>query len=227
MNDVLLKAIGVHKQYQSASKTIEVLQSLDLEIPYGKMIAIMGASGVGKSTLLHLLGGLDRPDRGSILFEGRNLAEMNSRQLADFRNQKIGFVFQMHHLLPEFDTLENTMIPFLLRNYDRKAAAERAVAILREVGLEQRLDHRPGELSGGEQQRVEIARALMQQPQLLLADEPTGNLDESTGETIFQLFRDLHSRHNLSLVVATHNSALASICDETYILHEGKLQKKV
>ena len=226
MNEVLLHAIGIYKQYQSASKTIEVLRDLDLEIPYGKMIAIMGASGVGKSTLLHLLGGLDRPDRGSILFQGQNLADMNPRQLADFRNQKIGFVFQMHHLLPEFDTLENAMMPFLLRNYDRKAAAQRAEAVLAEVGLAQRLDHRPGELSGGEQQRVAIARALIQEPQLLLADEPTGNLDEHTGETIFQLFRDLHSRRKLSLLVATHNSALASICDEIYILHEGKLQRK-
>ena len=152
--------------------------------------------------------------------------QLTEDQLAEFRNRKIGFVFQMHHLLPEFNALENTMIPFLLRNYDRKAAEVRARKILDEVGLSERLDHRPGELSGGEQQRVAIARALMQEPRLILADEPTGNLDEHTSESIFQLFRDLHSRRSLSFLIATHNSALAAVCDETYLLHDGKLQKK-
>lgn len=223
---VLLQAKNLHKTYLSATKRIEVLQGLDLEIPRGRMTAVMGASGVGKSTLLHILGGLDRPEQGEIWFDGENIFNFYPSQLADFRNTKIGFVFQMHHLLPEFNALENTMIPFLLRNYQPKTAATRARAILQEVGLSERLDHRPGQLSGGEQQRAAIARALLNEPLLILADEPTGNLDERTSESIFRLFRELHSSRNLSFIIATHNSALAAICDETFVLHEGKLQRK-
>lgn len=219
----LLKAGDLHKSFQSASRQIDVLKGLDLNVPAGKMIAIMGASGVGKSTLLHVLGALDRPDSGEILFEGMNLMRFTQDELANFRNEKIGFVFQMHHLLPEFDALENTMIPFLIRQYDRPAAAARAKEILKEVGLMERLDHRPGQLSGGEQQRVAIARALMCDPKLILADEPTGNLDEETASSVFQLFRQLHQQRNLSFVIATHNPDLASICDVTYLLHDGKL----
>lgn len=228
MNDfsVLLQAQKISKAYQSASKRIDVLQDLDIEVSTGKMMAIMGASGVGKSTLLHLLGGLDRPDSGQILFQGADILQYTSDQLARFRNQKVGFVFQMHHLLPEFDTLENTMMPFLLKNYDRTQAAARAEKILQEVGLSERLDHRPGQLSGGEQQRVAVARALMQDPVLILADEPTGNLDEHTAASIFQLFRELHERRQLAFVIATHNPDLAAVCDESYILHEGKLHRK-
>jgi lipoprotein-releasing system ATP-binding protein len=218
--------VQLHKTYQSASKQIDVLSGLDFEIKTGTMIAIMGASGVGKSTLLHLLGGLDRPDSGEILFEGEDILKFSPDQLAAFRNQKVGFVFQMHHLLPEFDTLENTMMPHLLRDYDRKRAAERAKSILKEVGLTERLDHRPGQLSGGEQQRVAVARALMRDPVLVLADEPTGNLDETTADSIFQLFRELHQRRQLAFVIATHNPELAAVCDEIYILHDRKLQQK-
>jgi len=224
--DVLLQAKNLHKTYLSATKRIEVLQGLDLEIPRGRMTAVMGASGVGKSTLLHILGGLDRPEQGEIWFDGENIFNFSPFQLADFRNTKIGFVFQMHHLLPEFNALENTMIPFLIRNYQPKTAATRARAILQEVGLSERLDHRPGQLSGGEQQRAAIARALLNEPLLILADEPTGNLDERTSESIFRLFRELHSSRNLSFIIATYNSDLAAICDETYVLHEGKLQRK-
>jgi lipoprotein-releasing system ATP-binding protein len=226
MSDILLSARGVHKSFQSASKRIDVLVGLDLDIAPARMIAVMGASGVGKSTLLHVLGALDRPEQGQILFEGRDLSGLSADQLADFRNEKIGFVFQMHHLLPEFDTLENTMMPMLLRKYDRAAAAARATELLHEMGLSERLDHRPGQLSGGEQQRVAIARALMREPRLILADEPTGNLDEKTSASIFALFRELHSRHSLSFLIATHNPDLAGICDETYILHEGKLHRR-
>src|SRR5918996_4649814 len=150
-SSVLLHALQVHKTYQSASKQIDVLKGLNFEVYTGKMIAIMGASGVGKSTLLHLLGGLDRPNSGEILFEGRDILQYSPVQLAHFRNQKVGFVFQMHHLLPEFDTLENTMMPYLLNQYDRTEAARRAKKILDEVGLSDRMDHRPGQLSGGEQ----------------------------------------------------------------------------
>jgi lipoprotein-releasing system ATP-binding protein len=223
---LLLEARNLSKSYESASRRIDVLQDLNLQIAQGSTIAIMGASGVGKSTLLHILGALDRPDKGQILFDGRDLAGCSAQELADFRNSKIGFVFQMHNLLPEFDALENTMIPILLRNYDRPAATERARKVLSEVGLAERLDHRPGQLSGGEQQRAAIARALVCDPPLILADEPTGNLDERTGETIFQLLRDLHASRNLSFVIATHNPALAAICDETYVLHDGKLIPK-
>jgi lipoprotein-releasing system ATP-binding protein len=223
---LLLEARDLSKSYESASRRIDVLQDLNLQIAQGSTIAIMGASGVGKSTLLHILGALDRPDKGQILFEDRDLAACSAQELADFRNSKIGFVFQMHNLLPEFDALENTMIPILLRKYDRGAAAERARKVLSEVGLGERLDHRPGQLSGGEQQRAAIARALVCDPPLILADEPTGNLDERTGETIFQLFRELHSNRNLSFIIATHNPALAAICDQTYVLHEGKLTRR-
>jgi ABC-type antimicrobial peptide transport system, ATPase component len=224
---LLLRAQQLSKTYVSASRRITVLDHLDLEVPYRAMIAIMGASGVGKSTLLHLLGGLDRPEEGEILFENQNILRYGPSEMAEFRNRKIGFIFQMHHLLPEFNTLENTMIPFLLRTYDRKAAAARARAILAEVGLSERLDHRPGQLSGGEQQRVAVARALMLEPSLILADEPTGNLDEDTASSIFRLFRELHSRRQVSFLIATHNSDLAAICDETFLLHAGKLQKKI
>ena len=225
-NSTLLQAFQLQKTYQSASKRIDVLHGLDFEIRTGSMIAIMGASGIGKSTLLHLLGGLDRPDAGEILFEGENILKFSPDQLARFRNEKVGFVFQMHHLLPEFDTLENTMMPFLLHRYDRKEAGERARKILAEVGLTERLDHRPGQLSGGEQQRVAVARALMRDPVLILADEPTGNLDEHTAASIFQLFRELHQKRQLAFVIATHNPDLAAVCDETYVLHDRKLQRK-
>jgi lipoprotein-releasing system ATP-binding protein len=225
-NHLLLTARDLHKSYQSASKSIPVLQGLDFEVMPRTMIAIMGASGVGKSTLLHLLGGLDRPDAGEIIFDGEDILRYTHAELADFRNRKIGFVFQMHHLLPEFDALENTMIPFLMRDYNRGAAAARATELLKEVGLAERLDHRPGQLSGGEQQRVAVARALMQNPRLILADEPTGNLDEHTSHSIFELFRSLHAHRDLSFVIATHNPDLAAICDETYILHDGKLHMR-
>jgi lipoprotein-releasing system ATP-binding protein len=228
MNDAqtLLEARGLCKSYRSASKRIDVLLGLDLLIPVGRMIAVMGASGVGKSTLLHVLGALDAADSGEILFQGEDLRTYDAERLAEFRNRKIGFVFQAHHLLPEFNTLENTMIPYLIGQYDRGAAASRATAILQEVGLGDRLDHRPGQLSGGEQQRVAIARALILEPSLILADEPTGNLDEKTSESIFDLFRQLHSRRSLSFLVATHNPDLAAICDEVHILHDGKLHRK-
>jgi lipoprotein-releasing system ATP-binding protein len=226
MSEMLLSARGLHKSFQSASKRIDVLIDLNLDIAPGRTIAVMGASGVGKSTLLHVLGALDRPDRGQIIFHGHDLVTLTADELADFRNTSIGFVFQMHHLLPEFDTLENTMMPFLLRRYDRAAAETRARSLLAEVGLIERLDHRPGQLSGGEQQRVAIARALMQGPRLLLADEPTGNLDEKTSASIFELFRELHTKHGLSFLIATHNPDLASICDETYVLHEGTLRPR-
>lgn len=222
----LLRAVDVYKSYRTESKQVEVLQGLNLDIPAGRMIAVMGASGVGKSTLLHVLGALDRPNSGEIYFEGNNLLHFSPEELANFRNEKIGFVFQMHHLLPEFNALENTMMPMLMRSYDLGVAEVRAKEILNEVGLMERLDHRPGQLSGGEQQRVAIARALMRNPKLLLADEPTGNLDEHTAASVFELFRELHARRNLSFLIATHNPDLASICEEVHILHDGKLTPK-
>jgi lipoprotein-releasing system ATP-binding protein len=219
----LLEVHDLYKSYISGEQRLEILEHLDLEAERGEMIAITGVSGSGKSTLIHLIGGMDRPDRGSIRILGRELSDLSPLELSLFRNQTIGFVFQFHHLLPEFTAIENVMMPLLLRGESFPNASAAAGKILKEVGLVDRGGHRPGELSGGEQQRVALARALVGKPLLLLADEPTGNLDHQTGQAVGDLFKSLHSSLGLTSILVTHNEKLAHICSQTYHLEGGRL----
>jgi lipoprotein-releasing system ATP-binding protein len=212
------------KGYMSGNQHLEVLVDLSLELEDGEMSAVTGVSGSGKSTLLHLIGGMDRPDQGSIKIQGVEVTRLGHTELCRFRNSAIGFVFQSHHLLPEFTALENVMMPLLLRKESPARATEAALALLAEVELAGREHHRPGELSGGEQQRVALARALVGKPRLLLADEPTGNLDPQTGELISALLRSLQERHRLTSVIVTHNERLAGICTSAHRLERGKLR---
>ena len=206
----MLQVRGLAKHFNMSGQTIKVLRGVDLDIWAGEMVAVVGASGVGKSTLLHILGTLDAPTAGSILFDGADLTRLGGRKLADFRNKHLGFVFQFHHLLPEFTAMENTMMPGLVARQPRPKTEARAKALLDEVGLGHRMHHRPGELSGGEQQRVALARALMLEPRLLLADEPTGNLDTAMSEEIHHLFFDINARHGTTMLAVTHNAELAA-----------------
>ncbi len=222
MNEFLLVR-DLSKSFLSGNERLNVLIDLSLSLVQGEMVAITGVSGSGKSTLLHLLGGMDRPDSGSISIAGRDLLSLSSEELSDFRNRKLGFIFQFHHLLPEFTALENVMMPLLLRGVRPEQARGEALSALEGVGVAARARHRPGELSGGEQQRVAIARALVGKPSLLLADEPTGNLDPHTGETIGTLLHDLHARYGLTSILVTHNQRLAQVCARIYRLEEGKL----
>lgn len=201
---------------------MEVLKGVDLTFVRGEKAAIVGASGVGKTTFLHTLGTLDRPTSGKVLYEGKDIYALNEKDLAQFRNREIGFVFQFHHLLPEFNALENTMMPCLIQGIPGKEAASRAEAILALVGLRERLAHKPGELSGGEQQRVAVARALVLEPKVLLADEPTGNLDTRTGESVFDLLLELNRIKGVTLVVVTHNLKLAEKLSRQIQLIDGK-----
>ena len=219
-----LKVEGLCKSYQSGSESLHILVELSLEVGRGQMVAITGTSGSGKSTFLHLVGGMERPDAGRILLENVDVALLDIGELARFRNEKIGFVFQFHHLLPEFSSLENVMFPLLLRRSTFQQAARQAQDLLTEVGLSDRLHHRPGELSGGEQQRVAVARALVGAPHLLLADEPTGNLDEQNSEAIYSLLVEVHRRHQLTSIIVTHNPKLAGLCDFQRHLQGGKLE---
>jgi len=215
---------ALNKFYVVGSQRIHVLRDLDLEVGEGEMLAIIGASGVGKSTLLHLLGGLDRPDSGTIRIADTDLASMHDGALVDFRNRHVGFVFQFHHLLPEFDALENVEMPMRIARTPLDQARRRAGDLLSQVGLGERLTHRPGMLSGGEQQRVAVARALVMNPALLLADEPTGDLDETTAESLHALLRDMHRDRRLTSIIATHNARLAAACDRVLRLEQGRLQ---
>ncbi|MFH1574573.1 MAG: ABC transporter ATP-binding protein, partial [Acidobacteriota bacterium] len=220
----LLTVRELCKGYRSGDRRLEVLVNLSLAVERGELVGITGVSGSGKSTLLHLLGGMDRPERGSITIQGEEITGMSAEQLSGFRNRTVGFVFQFHHLLPEFTALENVMMPLLLRGEPRAAAAGRAAEMLEGVGLGPRRDHRPGELSGGEQQRVAMARALTGRPDLLLADEPTGNLDPQTTEEIGRLLLRLHAEHHLTSLLVTHNEQLTRICSTTYRLEDGGLR---
>jgi lipoprotein-releasing system ATP-binding protein len=220
----LLEAGGLCKGFRSGDRRVEVLTELSLRVHAGELVGITGVSGSGKSTLLHLLGGMDRPDRGSIKINGTEITALQAEALSDFRNRTVGFVFQFHHLLPEFTAIENVMMPLLLRDVPHGSAALAAGDALAAVGLSSRVHHRPGELSGGEQQRAAIARALVGAPTLLLADEPTGNLDPHTTEEIGRLLLQLHSERGLTSVLATHNERLARICSATYRLDDGRLQ---
>ncbi|OGL18094.1 MAG: hypothetical protein A3G97_14950 [Candidatus Rokubacteria bacterium RIFCSPLOWO2_12_FULL_69_21] len=209
--------------YRLGGGEVHALRGVDLEVLPGEMVALMGASGVGKSTLLHLLGALDRPTSGEVFFRGERLFERSDSELARFRNQTLGFVFQFHHLLPEFSALENVMIPGLLGGRPRPEVEGRARELIETVGLGRRWRHRPAELSGGEQQRVALARALMNRPVLVLADEPTGNLDSSTAEAIFGLLRDFNRASGQTFLVATHNSSLAERMDRVVVMVDGQV----
>ncbi len=220
----LIRCRDLYKSYPAGEKPIQVLEALDLTLQRGEMVAVVGQSGVGKSTLLHLLGALDRPDRGEYLFDGKQVFTQTPLQLARFRNRHVGFVFQFHHLLPEFSALENVLMPRLIRRDARAAVEGRANELLDEMGLAHRRHHRPSQLSGGEQQRVAIARALMAEPELLLADEPTGNLDPRTSVQVFDVLRRAHETRGLTTLVATHNQRLAEACHRSVLLVGGRLQ---
>lgn len=219
-------AIGLNKSYDVAGNHLHVLRDLDLAVERGEMVAIVGASGVGKSTLLHLLGGLDRADGGRVQVGDVDLTAMHDDEVVAFRNRHVGFVFQFHHLLPEFNALENAAMPLRIARLKPAEAHPQAEALLRRVGLGERLGHRPGMLSGGEQQRVAVARALVRQPSLLLADEPTGDLDEGTADALHALLREMHAEFGLTAVIATHNPRLAQQCDRVLRLEGGRLREE-
>jgi lipoprotein-releasing system ATP-binding protein len=219
-----VEARALNKTYALAATRLHVLRDLELAVEQGEMVAIVGASGVGKSTLLHVLGGLDRPDSGEVRVGNVDLARITDAELVAFRNKHVGFVFQFHHLLPEFSAVENAEMPLRIARATTADARPRAVALLTRVGLHERLEHRPGMLSGGEQQRVAVARALVMQPSLLLADEPTGDLDEATADALHALLREMHAEFGLTAVIATHNPRLAQQCDRILRLEGGQLR---
>jgi lipoprotein-releasing system ATP-binding protein len=218
-----LTADKINKSYHVGAQHLHVLRDLDLAVEQGEMVAVVGASGVGKSTLLHLLGGLDRSDSGSIQVGNTDIGVMTDEALTKFRNAHVGFVFQFHHLLPEFTAVENAEMPLRIARVSQDAARTRATAVLQRLGLGDRLTHRPSMLSGGEQQRVAVARALVTEPSVLLADEPTGDLDEKTAEALHALLREMHRERHLSSVIATHNLHLAASCDRVLRLEGGRL----
>ena len=217
----LLRVCGLTKSFRHGGKELHVLRGIELAIDRGEMVAIVGASGAGKSTLLHIIGTLDAPTAGHVEFDGEDVTRMNARALAAFRNRTIGFVFQFHHLLPEFNAVENAMMPAIIARLPTAAARARAVKLLEEVGLGARLTHRPSELSGGEQQRVAIARALVMEPRLLLADEPTGNIDSQTAAGIHELFFELNRRHGTSMILVTHDERLAAKLPRRLEIRDG------
>jgi len=220
----LVHVAGLNKFYTGGTARLHVLRDLDVDVAEGEMVAVVGASGVGKSTLLHLLGGLDRADSGVVEVAGRPLADLNDAGLVAFRNRQVGFVFQFHHLLPEFTALENVEMPMRIGGVPLGEARARATELLGRVGLAERVEHRPSMMSGGEQQRVAVARALVMRPALLLADEPTGDLDEPTAESLHALLRQMHAEHGLTSVIATHNPKLAHACDRILRLESGQLK---
>lgn len=220
---LVIALTGVQKRFVKGGEEIVVLHDLDLQVGSGESVTILGASGSGKSTLLYLIGTLEKPDAGKLLIDGETMYEKTHSDLARFRNQRLGFVFQFHHLLKDFNALENVAMPLLVRGESRLQAMEKSAAMLQRVGLSHRLQHRPGELSGGEQQRVAIARAMVSEPQLLLADEPTGNLDRNTGEQIQDLLLELNQRQGCTLVIVTHNETFAKKTNRTVWLRDGKI----
>jgi ABC-type lipoprotein export system ATPase subunit len=220
----LLKTLNLGKDYPLPKGVLRVFEGINFELLEGDLVAIMGVSGVGKTTFLNLLGALDKPSEGKILFDGDDLLSRSNKELAVIRNRKIGFVFQFYHLLPEFTALENIAFPLLIRGAERKKAEKKAHEILKEVSLEEKAHIRPAQLSGGEQQRVAIARALVNEPKLLLADEPTGNMDWKTGQMILELIKELHKKKGLSSIVVTHNEKVAQFCNNVYLM-EGRQLK--
>ncbi len=216
----MLIAKGIHKSYGS----LEVLKGVDLDISKGEIVSIVGASGAGKSTLLHILGTLDRPDQGQLSLNGENLMQLKGDALAEFRNSRIGFVFQFHNLLPEFTALENICIPGFIQGREEKELNKRAEELGEILGIRHRLDHKPSELSGGEQQRVAVARALINNPDLVFADEPSGNLDTSNARALHDLFFKLRDTYNLSFVLVTHNEELAAMADRKVVMKDGRIE---
>lgn len=219
----MITVTDLHKSFVIGEQHLAVLKGINLTIERGELIAIVGASGAGKSTLLHILGLLDHPTKGSVHFNGQNLFQLSEPAQAEFRNRRIGFVFQFHHLLPEFTALENACMPALIQRRQPDEVKREARSILQEVGLGARLDHKPGELSGGEQQRVAVARALLQKPELVLADEPTGNLDTRTGEALFSLMRELNKSRGTTFVIVTHNDKLSAQADRILHMQDGQI----
>ena len=219
----MIEAHDLKKSFKLDQSVVHVLKGVTLEIKRGELVAIVGASGVGKTTLLHILGTLDRPTSGTVRFDGNDVFALDDQALAEFRNRKVGFVFQFHHLLPEFTALENVMLPALIRRQSQTEARGAAEAVLKEVGLEHRLAHRLGELSGGEQQRVAVARALVLRPELILADEPTGNLDSHTGDEVFKLMLELNRAKGITFVIVTHNEALSNQADRIIRMVDGQI----
>lgn len=215
----MIRATGITKKYGD----LEVLRGVDVEIAKGEVVSIVGASGAGKSTLLHIIGTLDRPDSGKLEFENQVISSMNARQLANFRNKHIGFIFQFHNLLPEFTALENVCIPAYIHGDSGQEAIPRAKELLAFLGLESRIDHKPNQLSGGEQQRVAVARALMNNPDVILADEPSGNLDSKNARELHQLFFSLREKYKQTFVIVTHNEELAKMADRALVMRDGRL----
>lgn len=224
-DEIILSARAIHKYYPTGrNQRLHVLKGIDLDVRRGEIVSIVGPSGVGKSTLLHILGALDRPSSGTVRLDGVDVFQMDDHRLAAFRNRTAGFVFQFHHLLPEFSALENVMMPALIAGVDPKVARKRAEELLDQVGLADRLHHRPNELSGGEQQRVAVARALTNEPRILLADEPSGNLDAKSSEALHRLLWDLVRRKNLTLIIVTHNLELARSADRLLEMFDGRIR---
>lgn len=224
-NEFVLQCNDIHKDFPSESGggVLRILRGVHLKVKEAEIISIVGSSGSGKSTLLHILGGLDHPTSGDVFWEGESIYQYNKDQLADLRNKNVGFVFQFHHLLPEFTAIENVMMPALIKDVSFSKAEERAKELLGEFGMSDRLNHRPSQLSGGEQQRVSMARALTNHPSVILADEPTGNLDEKNTESILSLLFKLRELENVSIVLITHEKEIATRCDTVYSLHKGTL----
>ena len=222
-NKLVIDVHGVSRGFRQGSKRVQVLNDVSLQVPAGTSMAIVGASGAGKSTLLHILGGLDKPDEGEVFVDGHSMWQMNEGQRCDLRNSRMGFIYQFHHLLPEFTALENVAMPLLIRGESTKTAIASAQKLLDKVGLGQRLDHKPGELSGGERQRAAVARALVGNPACVLGDEPTGNLDERTANRVFDQLLELNTELNTSLILVTHDMDLAARMNQRFELHLGRL----
>jgi len=223
-NGRILVTRNLHKTYQMGTRSVPVLRGIDLEVNEAQIVAIVGPSGVGKSTLLHILGTLDQPSEGSVTIEGTDVFKFDEKKLAEFRNRTVGFIFQFHHLMPEFTALENVMMPGLIAGKPKKRISDRAKSLLTEVGLEHRVTHRPGELSGGEMQRVAVARALMNDPKLVFADEPSGNLDQATSDALHELLWNLSRKDKRTLIIVTHNHELAENADKVVEIFDGSIK---